>query len=66
MRIFIINLANRADRRESAARQLAGTGLDYEFFRAIEAPGALAQHFEGRDDRNAGAGLMKPTNRLKY
>ena len=50
MKIFVINLAARDDRRDSVARQLDGKGIDYEFFRAVEGPGALEQYFRGRND----------------
>lgn len=50
LKIFIINLADRADRRAHVHRQLAASGTDFEFFTAVEGPGALRDYFAGRND----------------
>ncbi len=50
MKIFVINLAARDDRRRNVALQLDDAGVDYEFFPAVEGPGALRKYFEGRND----------------
>jgi glycosyl transferase family 25 len=50
LHIYVINLARQKDRRDSVSRQLEGLGVEYSFFRAIEAPGALKNHFMGRNN----------------
>jgi glycosyl transferase family 25 len=50
LRIYVITLARQKDRRDSVSRQLEGLGVEYSFFRAIEAPGVLENHFRGRNN----------------
>jgi glycosyl transferase family 25 len=50
LHIYVINLAQQKDRRDSVSGQLDALGVEYSFFRAIEAPGALENHFSGRND----------------
>jgi len=48
MKIFVINLRDRFDRRENVIRNFAELPVDYELYPAIEGEGALREHFSGR------------------
>ncbi len=50
MKIFIINLEERSDRRQAVQHALGSAGVEFEFFRAINGEQALANWFSGIDN----------------
>lgn len=45
MKIFVISLADQAERRAAITRQLQGLGLEFEFFDAVRGSDDLSKHF---------------------
>ncbi len=51
MKIFVINLPKSVERRESAEKQMAAAGVDFEFFTALNATQAMSEWFDGYNER---------------
>lgn len=49
MKIFVISLRRSADRRATVARQMAGAGVAFEFFDAVDGGTDGSSHFGGCD-----------------
>lgn len=47
MRVYVINLRSRDDRRQSVVRQFESLQLEYEFFPGVDGTNALKDHFTG-------------------
>ena len=63
MRIIVISLPGATDRRRSAAEQLTGLGLDFEFLDAFDASTRIPSHFaefDGRAYRLTASGIRCP------